>query len=90
MSKNSNNLFNQDLIDELEELDEQIAEENGFGADEISDEDYGFILDADGNLKSIFMPEEYTEIPEKVYEIFKLFGIEDIEEINARCGHILH
>ena len=55
--------------------------------DEITDEDYGFIIGPDGELKSVFMPMNYFEIPEKVKELFNAFGIDDPESIQV---HTLH
>lgn len=74
------------------EDEEEITEDdiNDIYDDEISDEDYGFIIDSNGDLKSVFMAEHYDEIPEKVYAIFKIFGIDDPEEVNKRMGHTVH
>jgi len=58
--------------------------------EEINLDDYAIILDADGNLKSILMPESYDEIPEQLISIFKLYGVDDIDEVYARLGHVLH
>ena len=55
--------------------------------DEITDEDYGFILGPDGELKSVFMPLDYFEIPEKVREVFRLFGIDDPESVQVHTVH---
>jgi len=65
-------------------------ESDDFALDEIEADDYGFIFDAEGNLKTVLMPEDYDEIPEKIIQLFKLIGVEDIEEIHARVGHVLH
>lgn len=45
----------------------------------ISDSDFGFIIDADGNLKSFFIPEEITieDVPESVFEIMEMFGYDE-------------
>lgn len=52
--------------------------------DEISDEDYGFILGPDGELKSIFTPENAPFItPENVVKILQMFGISDIDDIEG-------
>ena len=52
--------------------------------DEISDEDYGFVVGPDGELKSVFLPVEYTpDVPDTVREIFKIFGVQDIDELNT-------
>lgn len=71
---------NNDIIDDID--DEYL--------NEITDEDYGFILDAEGELKSVFMAHHYDTIPEKVYAVFKLFGIDDPDEINKRISHTIH
>jgi len=55
--------------------------------DEITNEDYGFVLGPDGELKSVFMPLDYFEVPEKVREIFKAFGIADPDSVMI---HTLH
>lgn len=49
--------------------------------DDIEDDDYGFILDREGNLKSVFLPDDTSEIPDKVMEILELFGIDSIESL---------
>ena len=49
--------------------------------DDISDDDYGFILDRDGNLKSVFLPDNTDDIPDKVLEILELFEIDSIESL---------
>jgi hypothetical protein len=49
--------------------------------DDISDEDYGFILDREGNLKSVFLPDDTGQIPDKVLEILELFDIDSVESL---------
>jgi hypothetical protein len=47
--------------------------------DEYDEGDYGFILGADGELKSMFAPEEFfLDPPPKVKRILKILGIKDI------------
>ena len=56
---------------------------------EIGEEDYGFILGPNGELKSVFMPEVIPfKSPKNVQKILKLFGVHDIERFNA--GDTLH
>lgn len=51
--------------------------------DEITDEDYGFVVGPDGDLKSVFLPVVYSpEIPDNVRKIFKIFGVDDIDTIS--------
>lgn len=43
----------------------------------ISDDDYIFIMDSEGNLKSVMLPEEYKSqiTPENVEKVMKIFGL---------------
>lgn len=43
----------------------------------ISDDDYIFIMDSEGNLKSVLLPEEYKSqiTPENVEKVMKIFGL---------------
>lgn len=78
MSKNQNNA---EAL-EFEEVDDEL-----FDDDEILPEDYGFILDANGDLKSVFMPENCMELPEAVKKICEVFGIDNPNDIYV---HTLH
>jgi hypothetical protein len=50
---------------------------------EIGDEDYGFIVGPDGELKSVFTPEKPPFVtPESVLRILEMFGINDIDGID--------
>jgi hypothetical protein len=45
---------------------------------DISEEDYGFIVGPDGELKSIFVPDcRPFKTPKKIQRILKVFGISD-------------
>jgi len=56
--------------------------------DEYDPSDYGFIISADGELKSLMYPEEMLgEPPEEIQLILKLFGIADIKELEHRTIH---
>lgn len=62
-----------------------------FYDDEISDDDYGFIFDADGNLKSVFFPDEADfGVPETIQKVLDIFGIEDISQLDHRHSKTLH
>ena len=55
------------LVDTFDEMD--------YPGD-ISNEDYGFILDSNGELKSIFLPEHVPfKAPKTVNKILRIFGI---------------
>jgi hypothetical protein len=64
-----------------------------FGTDdiydtEISDDDYGFILGPDGELKSVFLPDVVPfKQPKNVQKIFKMFGIVDADQIDDPTLH---
>ena len=52
-------------------------------AGDISNDDYGFILDSNGELKSIFLPENVPfKAPKNVSKILKLFGIPDVDNVD--------
>jgi len=63
----------QDLELEIDELDAEIA-----------DDDYGFILGPDGELKSLFLPDVIPfKSPKNVAKILKIFGIIDVASFNT-------
>lgn len=71
-------------IQEEEEYDE-------FYDNEISDDDYGFILDSDGNLKSVFFPESADfEVPETVQAILDIFGVDNISQLEHGQNKTIH
>lgn len=49
--------------------------------DAIDDSDYVFIMDAEGNLKTVMLPEDYAsiDVPEKIQTALQLFGVKKIE-----------
>jgi hypothetical protein len=51
--------------------------------DEIGEEDYGFVFDADGNLKFAFIPEVVPDKPPKnIAKIMKILGVIDLAQFN--------
>jgi len=56
---------------------------------EISDEDYGFIVGPDGELKSVFTPVSPPfATPESVVKILQMFGISDLDQVEGT--HSIH
>jgi len=56
--------------------------------DEHDPSDYGFIISADGELKSVMYPEDLMEEPpEEIQLILKLFGISSIDTTEGRTLH---
>lgn len=51
--------------------------------EEIGEEDYGFIFDAEGNLKFAFVPEFLPDKPPKnIQKIMKILGVIDLAQFN--------
>lgn len=56
--------------------------------EEIGDDDYGFIFGPDGELKSVFLPDNMPfETPEKIQKILALFGITDAGQFDDTVLH---
>ena len=66
----------------MSNLSEELAIEDGFIDTDITDEDYGFILGPDGELKSVFLPENMPfKQPKNVAKILRMFKIMDGEQL---------
>jgi len=73
MSKN-----NELVVEEIPEDDD----------DDFSDTDYGVIIDANGELKTMMLPEELmNNPPSSIKKILKIFGIKDIHQFEPRTLH---
>ena len=60
------------------EVDELAYEYNDIG-----EEDYGFVFDAEGNLKYAFIPEVLPDKPPKsIQKIMKILGVIDLQQFN--------
>ena len=67
-------------VEELEAL-EDLADEN----------DYGFIIGPDGELKHLFTPDEFLlDPPPVVKKILKLLGITDINSLDFDGNDTVH
>jgi hypothetical protein len=72
----------------MSKLSEELAFEDGLHEDDIGDEDYGFIVGPDGELKSLFLPDVLPfKTPKKIQKMFKMFGINDPEQLNNTTLH---
>ena len=61
------------------EIEDQIQDYT----EEIESEDYGFIFDADGNLKFAFVPEVLPDKPPKnIKKIMRILGVIDLQQFN--------
>ena len=55
---------------------------------EITDDDYGFIIGPDGELKFAFVPEVLPwKPPKNIAKILKMFGIQDAEQLDDTTLH---
>ena len=64
---------------------EEIPEDDD---DDFDDTDYGLIIDANGDLKTMMLPEELMDNPpSSIRKILKIFGIKDIHQFEPRTLH---
>lgn len=70
---------------QLAVVDEFSEEE--YNSQEITSEDYGFILDGNGELKSVFLPDNVPfRAPKNVNKILKIFGVVDVQRFDSEPG----
>lgn len=56
----------------------------------IDDDDFGFLIDSEGNLKTIFGADElFDDPPENVVKILAIFGIGNAKTL-SRAGVTIH
>ena len=56
----------------------------------VADSDFGFLIDNEGNLKTVFGPNElFDDPPESVQKILDMFGV-DSAELIMRSGATIH
>jgi len=69
---------------------QEMADDVEDGDIDIDEEDYGFLIDREGNLKTMFLPHDIdrdTKVPASVKKIMKIFKIHDIEQLDAGMLH---
>lgn len=72
----------------MSDKQQQLIEDYDEDDDDFSDEDYGFIIGPNGELKSMMLPEDLMENPPlEVRKILKIFGIKDIHSLEPRTLH---
>ena len=65
-----------------------INKDEDFSAEEFEDGDYEFVINANGELKSIMIPEDLMDDPPKsVARILKMFGVKDIHTLTRGTLH---
>jgi hypothetical protein len=66
----------------------QVTVEECTEDDEYDPDDFGFVVGADGNLKSCMIPEHLMDDPpEEVKIILELFGIDNIHDLGQKTLH---
>lgn len=59
------------------------VDESAYEYNDIGEEDYGFVFDAEGNLKYAFIPEVLPDKPPKtIAKIMKILGVIDLQQFN--------
>jgi hypothetical protein len=72
----------------MSKLSEELAFEDGLYDTEISEEDYGFILGPNGELKSVFLPDNMPfKQPKNVAKILRMFKIMDGDQLDNTTLH---
>jgi len=68
---------------ELKDLDVELDEDLDGQDDDCLDEgDFCFVIGAEGELKEVLIPAGNNGIvPEKVMQLFKLYGIRDVDDL---------
>lgn len=68
-------------------VSEELEEVQEIYDTEIGEDDYGFVLGPDGELKSVFLPPDITKVPKKVKRLLKIFGVHDIDQLDNPTLH---
>lgn len=75
-------------------MTKQIQEEHDLDEielDEIGDDDYGFIIGPDGELKQLFTPADFLlDPPPVVKKILELLGIKDVNALDFEGNDTIH
>jgi hypothetical protein len=62
-----------------ERVTQELLEADGIADDELDQDDYCFIFDRDGNIKSVILPEVVPfKAPKNIAKILKILGVPDI------------
>ena len=72
-----------------EQVTEELMAADGVVEDDLESDDYCFIFDCEGNLKSVILPEVLPfKSPKTISKILKILGIHDISMLEEE--HQLH
>jgi len=74
-----------------QDLTKELLEADALADDELEDDDYCFIFDRDGNVKSVILPEVVPfEAPKNIAKILKILGVRDISMLDDAQEQTLH
>jgi hypothetical protein len=66
-----------------ERVTEELLAADGMPNDDLEDDDYCFIFDRDGNVKSVILPEVVPfTAPKNIAKILKILGVPDISMLD--------
>jgi hypothetical protein len=72
----------------MSERIENELEEDDESDEDFNENDYGFIIGPDGELKTLMIPEDLMDDPPtEVKKILRIFGIKNIHQIEPRTIH---
>jgi hypothetical protein len=72
----------------MSDKEQYLQEEIDTDDEDFNDEDYGFIIGPNGELKTMMLPEDLMDDPPlEVKRILKIFGIKNIHQIEPRTLH---
>ena len=72
------------------EEDISLSVDDELGAFDIDENDFGFLIDGEGNLKTVFGPNDsFTAPPEAVQKILDMFGVSSTD-LAMPIGTTLH
>lgn len=73
------------------QIQHELEQEDLEALEEIGDEDYGFIIGPDGELKHLFTPDEFLlDPPPVVKKILELLGIKDVNALDFEGNDTIH
>lgn len=76
------------MTKQIQELDQ---DQDDIELDEIGDDDYGFIIGPDGELKHLFTPDDFLlDPPPVVKKILELLGIKDVNALDFEGNDTIH
>jgi hypothetical protein len=74
-----------------QDITQELLADDGLADDELDNDDYCFIFDRDGNVKSVILPEVVPfTAPKNIAKILKILGVRDIAMLDTAQEQTLH